>query len=380
MLLEREAAPWPRGSRAPIRILVVAGTRPEAIKLAPLKLEAAWRPEVALTLVGTGQHRAMFTEALAPFGVAADEMLTLVGPGQTIDEQAAAIHAAMPALVARHRPDLVVVQGDTTTAWAAALAAHEAGVPVAHVEAGLRSGDPNLPWPEERNRIEIDRIADLLFAPTGAAVANLQREGVPGRIHLTGNSGIDALLRLRDTATPRLRETGKRLIVATCHRRENQGEPLARIAAALRRLAARADVEILVPLHKNPAAGAAMAALLDGSTAIRLVPALGYTDMIAAIMDADLVLSDSGGLQEECPALGVPLLVLRDNSERPEAIACGNARLVGSDTDRIVAEASRLLDDPALHAAMARPAFPFGTGDAAKTMLDLIERFPLVRS
>jgi len=355
-----------------VRVLAIAGTRPEAIKLAPLALEAMWRPELRFTLVGTGQHRAMFTDALAPFGLHPDEMLSLGTPGQTIDALADAIRAAMPALVARHRPDVVLVQGDTTSAWAAALAAYEAGVPVAHVEAGLRSGDPRLPWPEERNRTEIDAVASLLFAPTPRAVVNLRREHVPGTIHLTGNSGIDALMLLKAKAAPRARQPGRRHLLVTCHRRENQGVRLEGIASAVRRLTARGDVTALVPLHPNPAAGAALRALLGDTAGVALTEPLDYPAMINALLEADLVLSDSGGLQEECPALGLPLLVLRDVTERPEAIACGRARLVGTDPDRIVAEATRLLDDPAAHAAMARPAFPFGDGRAAGRMLGLL--------
>ena len=361
-------------SRA-FRVLAIAGTRPEAIKLAPLALEAMWRPGLAFTLVGTGQHVAMFTDALAPFGIAPDAMLALGEPGQSIDALAGAIRAAMPSLLDRYQPDLVVVQGDTTTAWAAALAADEAGVAVAHVEAGLRSGNPRLPWPEERNRIEIDQIAALLFAPTPQAAANLRAEDVRGEIAVTGNSGIDALLLLRDKAPPSPRSRGARRILVTCHRRENHGAPLARVAAAIRTLAARRDVAVTVALHPNPAAGDAIRALLGDVERVEIVQPLAYPEMIAAVLGAHIVLSDSGGLQEECPALGIPMLVLRTVTERPEAIACGSARLVGADRDRIVAEATRLLDDAAAHAAMATPAFPFGDGRAAGRMLTAIERF-----
>lgn len=357
----------------PLRLLLIAGTRPEAIKLAPLVLAARSRPGIDTALVATGQHGALFDDALAPFGVVADETLCLGAPGQTIDQLAACIHAALPPLLDRLRPDLLVVQGDTTTAWAAALAAHVHGVAVAHVEAGLRSGDPDLPWPEERNRIAIDRIATFLFAPTPVAAANLYAEGVPGRIHVTGNSGIDALLHVHATLPIWRRESGVRRLLVTCHRRENAGAPLVRVCAALRTIARRRDTRITVPMHPNPASGAVMAALLAGVDAIRLVPPLGYAEMIATLVASDLVLSDSGGLQEECPALGLPLLVLRDNSERPEAIALGNARLVGTDTDTIVAAVAGLLDCPRSYAAMAAPAFPFGDGRAAARMLDHIQ-------
>lgn len=354
----------------------MAGTRPEAIKLAPLKREAAWQPDVDFTLVGTGQHPRLFAEALAPFDVEADDLLSLAGPGQDIDGLTAAIRSALPGLLARYRPDMVVVQGDTTSAWATALAAAEAGVPLAHVEAGLRSGDPLRPWPEERNRREIDHLSDLLFAPTEIAVDNLLREGVAGRIHLTGNSGIDALFAVRDLVQPKNSEDGMRHVVVTCHRRENQGAALAKVATAIRSLATRGDLRLLVPLHPNPAAGDALKALLDGSPHIELLPPLTYPEMIATVRGAALVLSDSGGLQEECPALGVPLLVLRENSERPECVYSGNALLVGTDPDRIMAQATRLLDDPDAHSAMARPALPFGDGKAAGRILDILATFP----
>jgi len=356
--------------------MAVAGTRPEAIKLAPLKREAGWREDLHFMLVGTGQHPELFRSALVPFGVEADELLTLAHPGQSLEALTAAVCGALPDVFARHRPDMVIVQGDTTSAWATALAATDAGLPVAHVEAGLRSGDPLRPWPEERNRREIDHLSDLLYAPTPGAVANLKAEGVSGRIHLTGNSGIDALFAVRETVSPWTNEAGLRHLVVTCHRRENQGAVLQRIAGALRRLAARNDLRLLVPTHPNPAAGDALRGLLADVAGIEFLPPLDYPDMIGALWGAAVVLSDSGGVQEECPALGVPLLVLRDNSERPEAVEGGHARLVGSDPDRIVAEVSRLLDDPAAHAAMARTALPFGDGRASGRMLDLLGTFP----
>lgn len=355
-----------------MRLLTIAGTRPEAIKLAPLAAEAARRPGIAHRLAATGQHGALFHETLAAFGVAADTDWGLLTPGDSIDALAAAIARATEHEIARFRPDLVIVQGDTTSAWAAALAAHAAGVPVGHVEAGLRSGDPLLPWPEERNRIEIDRVAALLFAPTPAAMANLAAEpGVGGRAILTGNTGIDALLSMRARLAPPS-DRDRRLILVTAHRRENIGAGLDGICAAVRRLAMREDVSLLVPVHPNPAVRAQVTAALGGVPRVTLTQPLDYPAMVRAMTGAHLLLSDSGGLQEEAPALGLPLLVLRDNSERPEAVAAGNARIVGTDAARIVAEATRLLDDPAAHAAMARPAFPFGRGDAAVRILDAI--------
>ena len=308
-------------------------------------------------------------------------MLAARDPGQSDDAFAARIAQGVTAEITAFRPDLLIVQGDTTTACAAALAAHARGVPVGHVEAGLRSGNPDLPWPEERNRIAIDRIATLLFAPTTRAAANLAAEPeVAGRVIVTGNTGIDALLTMRARIAAPPRPVGApRLILATSHRGDNIGAGLACICAALVTLAARGDVEVVVPVHPNPAVQAQVAAALGGVAGITLLPALDYPAMVGLMLRAFLILSDSGGLQEEAPALGIPLLVLRPNSERPEAVAAGNARIVGTDSARIVAEATRLLDDSAAHAAMARPAFPFGMGDAAVRILDAIEAWATAR-
>jgi UDP-N-acetylglucosamine 2-epimerase (non-hydrolysing) len=247
-----------------------------------------------------------------------------------------------------------------------------------HVEAGLRSFDLQHPWPEERNRVLIDQIAHLLFAPTQQAAANLAADpDVKGIVQVTGNTGIDALLFTRSRITPAARPLPglPSLILLTCHRRENIGEGIERICMAVLRLAARGDVIILCPVHPNPAVGNAIRARLGGHPAIRLLGALPYRDTVAAMAAARLILTDSGGIQEEAPALGIPTLVLRDVTERPEALATGNLALVGTDTDKIVATAARLLDDPAAHAAMGRPAFPFGQGNAAEKILDGVEQY-----
>ncbi len=356
-----------------IRLLSIAGTRPEAIKIAPIALAAARRPNIDHRLIATGQHERLFEDVTAAFGLAVARNLHLGRPGQTIDQLTARIADGVTKLIGDDRPDMVLVQGDTTTAWAAALAAHAAGIAVGHVEAGLRSHDPLLPWPEERNRVEIDAIATLLFAPTEQSRANLLAEpAVRGQIHVTGNSGIDALLWMhaRSDALP---VPGERLILVTCHRRENIGAPIARVAEALAVLAARRDVRIVLPMHDNPAVRAGIVAALAGVRGVELIEPVPYPEMVGLLACAHLVLSDSGGLQEEAPALGVPLLVLRDNTERPEALASGNIALVGTDPARIVAAASRLLDDAAAHAAMAIPTFPYGDGRAAGRMLDAIE-------
>jgi UDP-N-acetylglucosamine 2-epimerase (non-hydrolysing) len=265
-------------------------------------------------------------------------------------------------------PDLIVVQGDTSSALGGALAAVEADVPVAHVESGLRSFDPAMPWPEEDNRIAIDAVADLLFAPTEINAANLRQERVAGLIHVTGNSGIDALFATLATLsiparTNTVTEAPKLLV--TCHRRENWGVGLTSVALALIQVVRSTRAQIDCVLHPNPALRESMHLLLDGEPNIRLVEPYNHRAMIAAMCEADLLLSDSGGVQEEAPALGLPLLVLREKTERPEGVASGNMILVGTDTDRIVGAVTRLLTDPRALAAMARPALPFGDGHAA---------------
>jgi UDP-N-acetylglucosamine 2-epimerase (non-hydrolysing) len=271
----------------------------------------------------------------------------------------------------RAQPELLVVQGDTSSALGAALAGFTAGVPVAHVEAGLRTHDPSLPWPEEEYRTAIDADADLLFAPTELAAANLRAEKVPGEIHVTGNSGIDALLQAVTRLPPSSRNSGGDRLLVTCHRRESWQDGLASIAGALVELAAQ-GVEVDFVLHPNSFVAANMRRLLSGVPGVRLLDPCGHGELVRRMRDADLVLSDSGGIQEEAPVLGVPLLVLRTKTERPEGIAAGNSRLVGTDRDRITAEVRQLLDDPAARAAMSRPGFPFGDGRAGPRIAGIV--------
>ena len=266
------------------------------------------------------------------------------------------------------RPQMVMVQGDTSSALGGARAARRCGVPLAHVEAGLRSFDARLPWPEEQFRVEIDRIADMLFAPTAIARANLLREGCEGDLHVTGNSGIDALFdRLSHMPRPRRRSRPRRplKLLVTCHRREQWGSGLASLADALITLAEAGDAAIRLVLHPNPEVAGAMWSLLGGAQGIELIAPLGHSAMIAEMRRADLILSDSGGIQEEAPALGIPLLVLRDKTERPECIASGNARLVGTDSRRVIDAVRGLLGYPAALTAMAIVRLPFGDGRAA---------------
>ena len=363
----------------PIRLLSVIGTRPEAIKMAPLAIAATARPGLAHRLVATRQHDQMVRDALSEFGLVADEELPPPKRDAAIGAAVAAMRGAVAELLTRERPDMLLVQGDTNSALAAAQAAHDAGVPVGHVEAGLRSHDLARPWPEEANRVAIDALATLLFAPTSLSHANLKAEpAVNGHVLVTGNTGIDALMRMRLPIGLRA-PMARRLVLVTCHRRESIGAGIYGICAALRSLAARGDVRILLPLHPNPDVREPIEAALAGVAHIDLVEPLGYREMIRRMDEADLILTDSGGIQEEAPALGVPVLVLRDVTERPEAQATGNLKLVGTDPDSIVAAAKRLLDEADAHAAMARPAFPYGPGDAAPRILDAIEAWAALR-
>jgi UDP-N-acetylglucosamine 2-epimerase (non-hydrolysing) len=276
-------------------------------------------------------------------------------------------------------PDLLFVQGDTSSALGAALAGFTAGVPVAHVEAGLRTHDPLLPWPEEEYRTAIDAQAELLFAPTPMAAANLRTEQVPGEVHVTGNTSIDAVLAAERTlpATKR-RSGGLPLLLVTAHRRESWREGLRSIAAALLELASEAEIQFV--LHPNPHVAATMRELLGGRKNIRLLEPCGHLALVQHMRSADLILSDSGGIQEEAPALGIPLLVLREKTERPEGIAYGSATLVGTSTERIVCEARRLLRDPAALKQMRRRTFPYGDGKAAQRIAKTIAKWLVKRS
>jgi UDP-N-acetylglucosamine 2-epimerase (non-hydrolysing) len=285
----------------------------------------------------------------------------------------------------RPEPDLLVVQGDTSSALGAALAGFIAGVPVAHVEAGLRTHDPLLPWPEEEYRIAIDAQADLLFAPTERAATNLRLESVRGEVHVTGNTGIDALCAAQSRLPPTpstVLEAPSRILV-TCHRRESWGEGLRSIAAALSLIARDGLALIDFVLHPNAHVAATMRHLLDSTRGISLIPPCSQGELVRRMREAELILSDSGGIQEEAAALGAPLLILREKTERPECIESGNARLVGTSTERIVSEVRRLFENPFERLAMARPALPFGHGNAGQHIASIIvswlERRPMTR-
>jgi UDP-N-acetylglucosamine 2-epimerase (non-hydrolysing) len=350
----------------------VVGTRPEAIKLAPVARALAARGLSPL-IVLTGQQPLEHGE----FGLGTFEQVRLGCPGrEDPNAHVHAVTAAMLPLLAPASPALLVVQGDTSTALGAALAGFIAGVPVAHVEAGLRTHDPRLPWPEEEFRTAIDARADLLFAPTESAGRNLAGENVEGEVHLTGNSGIDALFEVMTELPARpLRESARPRLLVTCHRRESWGEGLDAIATALAELAGEAVATVELVLHPNAHVAARMRALLARTPNVELIAPCSHRELVRRMRGADLILSDSGGIQEEAPALGTPLLVLRDKTERPEAIAHGNARLVGTSAERIVEEVRRLLGDPLALAAMARPALPFGDGRAAPRIAAIVENW-----
>jgi UDP-N-acetylglucosamine 2-epimerase (non-hydrolysing) len=369
---------------APKRVLTIFGTRPEAIKLFPLVHALAGDRRFIHGVCVTGQHREMLGQVLALAGISPDHDLELMQPEQSLDTLTAALLTGIGPVLDRERPDWVVVQGDTATTLAASLAAYYRRVPVAHVEAGLRSGDIHHPWPEEVNRKAVTTIAALHLAPTETAAAALRAENVrPETVHVTGNTGIDALhwITARIAERPELaselaqlerRFAGKRIIGVTSHRRENCGEGMRSIAQAIRRLAARADVAVIFPLHRNPRVRRVMSAELAGLGNVALIEPLDYANFARLLDRAWLMLSDSGGVQEEAPAFGTPLLVMRETTERPEGVAAGTARLVGTDADRIVNEAERLLDQPAAYAAMSRAHNPFGDGRSAARIVELL--------
>jgi len=325
----------------------------------------------------TGQHPALEPDE---FGLEAYPAVRLGCPGdEDPHRHVRMVTAAMLPLLSP-APDLLVVQGDTSSALGAALAGALADVPITHVEAGLRTHDPRLPWPEEEYRTAIDAHADLLFAPTEKAAANLRKEGLRGEVHMTGNTAIDALIATQAQLPPQglVHERGHRILV-TCHRRESWGEGLKSIAAALIEIVRDYTVRVDFVLHPNPHVAATMRQSLDSIRAISLIAPCTHGELLRRMREADLVLSDSGGIQEEAAALGTPLLVLRDKTERPEVVATGNARLVGTSAERIVAEVRWLLKNPSERLQMALPAFPFGDGHAAPHIARVIKHWIGVR-
>ena len=366
------------------KVLIVFGTRPEAIKLFPVVQALAARGDLTVRTCITAQHRGLLDQVMAIAGLTADIDLDLMEPGQSLDRLTARLLTGLGEVMDAEAPDRVIVQGDTATAMVGALAAYYRKVPVGHVEAGLRSGDIWQPWPEEVNRRIVAPIADLHFAPTETAAAALHRETIdPATVHVTGNTVIDALLATsaRIAAEPALaagldplaaRFAGKRIVLVTTHRRENFGEGMANIARAIGRIAARPDVAVIFPVHPNPNVVSVMDAMLGDLANVARIDPLDYPHFIRALGLAHVVLTDSGGVQEEAPALGKPVLVMRETTERPEGVAAGTARLIGTREDRIVSEIFSLLDDEASYQAMARAHNPFGDGHAAQRIAGLV--------
>ncbi|WP_181373640.1 non-hydrolyzing UDP-N-acetylglucosamine 2-epimerase, partial [Microbacterium sp. HMWF026] len=357
--------------------------RPEAIKCAPLVAELQRREGLRTTVTVTGQHREMVAEINASFGIRPDVDLDMFRSGATLAETTSTIFSALSARWAGSAPDAVVVQGDTASAALAAVAAYYAGARVIHLEAGLRSGDLQSPFPEEGNRRLIAPLAALHLAPTDAAVRNLLAEGVrPDDIVLTGNTGIDALHRQRthpqrfdDPDLERIASGAERLVLVTAHRRESWGGPLGRVASAVAEVvAARPDVVAVLPLHPNPRVRTEVRAAVGDTDRVLLCEPLPYAQFGRLLARAYCTVTDSGGVQEEAPALGVPALVVRDTTERGEGVAAGAARLIGTRREAVVAELSLLLDDPGVHARMSRAQNLYGDGRAAPRAVDAISR------
>ena len=365
------------------RIMVTFGTRPEAIKMFPVVAALKERGDFDTRVAVTAQHREMLDQVLDLAGIVPDIDLDLMQQGQSLDELSARIVTRFGEALDAEMPDRVLVHGDTLTTMMATLACYFRRIPVGHVEAGLRSGDIYAPWPEEVNRKVTGAVADLHFAPTENAAAALMAENVDkDSIHVTGNTVIDALLAAREklaadaSLAPAImplkkRFAGMRIVAVTAHRRENFGEGMQQIAAALKQLAARDDVAIIYPMHPNPNVVEVMRPALSDHDNIALIEPLDYLNFVAMMEASELVLTDSGGIQEEAPTLGKPVLVMRDTTERPEGVAAGTARLVGADRQAIVGEVERLLDDPSAYAAMAQAHNPYGDGKASQRIAEI---------
>ena len=366
-------------------ILSVLGTRPEAIKLAPVILETRRRSGFVSTVCATAQHRELLDQALAPFGIKPDYDLDIMAHDQSLAQVTARAIAGLDRVIGEVRPDVVLVQGDTTTVLCGALAAYYHQVRVGHVEAGLRTGDKYSPYPEEMNRRLVAPLADYHFAPTAEARRALLEEGIPdSAIFVTGNTVIDALLWMRDRVRerppalpPGLAQVlqGRQMVLVTGHRRESFGEGFESICRAIREVAdAVPDVAFVYPVHLNPHVQEPVHRILGGHERIHLAEPLPYAPFVWLMDQATLVLTDSGGVQEEAPSLGKPVLVMREKTERPEGIEAGNARLVGVCKERIVKELLDLLRDSEKRAAMTAVANPYGDGKAAKRIVDILSQ------
>ncbi|MEH6651179.1 MAG: UDP-N-acetylglucosamine 2-epimerase (non-hydrolyzing) [Motiliproteus sp.] len=360
------------------KLLLVFGTRPEAIKMAPVVRALQQVSDFEVRVCVTAQHREMLDQVLKLFDIEPDYDLDMMRPGQTLTDITAAVIQGLEPILQRYQPDLVLVHGDTTTTFATSLAAFYQQIAVAHVEAGLRTGDIYSPWPEEANRKLTSSLTQFHFAPTDQARENLLAEGIAAdRIIVTGNTVIDALLHVRDKIQSDASlqqqferqfdfiDPNKRMMLVTGHRRESFGAGFENICQALLRLSERSDLQIIYPVHLNPNVQEPVNRILAGAANIHLIDPQDYLPFVYLMQRCDLLLTDSGGIQEEAPSLGKPVLVMRDTTERPEAVTAGTVLLVGSDTDRIVAEVDRLLDDSFCYQQMSVAHNPYGDGEAS---------------
>ncbi|WP_110993817.1 non-hydrolyzing UDP-N-acetylglucosamine 2-epimerase [Pseudomonas sichuanensis] len=367
-----------------MKVLTLFGTRPEAIKMAPLVKVLARTEGVESIVCSTGQHRQMLDQVLQLFAVPVDHDLDVMIPGQTLNGLFARLMTRIDALLDELKPDCVLVHGDTTTAAACSMAAFHRGIAIGHVEAGLRTGDLAQPFPEEMNRRVVDVMARWLFAPTVTSRGNLLHENLQGQIHVTGNTVIDALdlILQKLDREPEIGEgfasrypwldASRRLILVTGHRRENFGEGFRQICQALGELAKRDDVQIVYPVHLNPQVRDVVMTVLGDNPNVQLIDPLDYLEFVWFMQRAHLVLTDSGGVQEEAPHLGKPVLVMRNTTERPEAVAAGTVKLVGTDSARIVQAVQAMLDDHALYAQVARSVNPYGDGNASERIVNAL--------
>jgi UDP-N-acetylglucosamine 2-epimerase (non-hydrolysing) len=367
-------------STSPLRVCIILGTRPEAIKLAPVIRRFRANPRFDTRVVLTGQHREMVEQVMELFHLTADQDLAIMRPRQSLTDITCLSLQGLEALFKDIQPQMVLVQGDTTTAFAAAIAAFYQQIPIGHVEAGLRTDDLFNPFPEEANRRLISQVAQLNFAPTEKSVQHLKQSSIVGQIHLTGNTVIDALLTVAAQQPacpiPNLDWSQYRVLLATVHRRENWGAPLQNIITSFLAILDKfPDTALLLPMHRNPTVREPLQERLGNHPRIFLTEPLDYAELVGAMQRCYLLLTDSGGLQEEAPSLGKPVLVLRETTERPEAVEAGTARLVGTDPGTVVAIASDLLSNPASYQAMANAVNPFGDGHASERIEQLVEAY-----
>lgn len=372
-----------------LKVLSIFGTRPEAIKMAPLVKALAAEPGIDSQICITGQHQSMLQQVLDMFELKADYTLDVMTPGQTLNTLTAALYAAIDPVLKQVQPDKVLVHGDTTSAMVAAMSAFHRRIPVAHIEAGLRTGDIHQPWPEEMNRRSIDLISDHLFAPTAQSRRNVLGERLQGTSFVTGNTVIDALkmtaeridnnrqLRVALDRQFSFLQPGRKVLLVTGHRRENFGDGFLDICQALRTLASRADIQIVYPVHLNPNVLGPVTERLGNLPNVHLIKPLDYLSFVRLMQLAHVVLTDSGGVQEEAPSLGKPVLVMRDVTERPEAVAAGTVRLVGTDPNAIVRGVCALFDDEQLWRMASQSANPYGDGKACARIVDALMGRPV---